>query len=364
MTDLSKIYLELLRAGLWDRPEPFSGSVRLSEILELAQKQGTLPLVCYGIIEGLGNKSHPKLKEQLSAHISKCEEACIASDKVINFVREALEEHDIHPVLLKGQGIGAWYDLFLYRQPGDIDLYVHHQDFDEALEILCPMFPDYDQETDKHVAFHVGGSLVVELHKYTEVLPSRRQNAFYQKISDKGTSEDLVPVLLVGGTVMTPEDTFNVFYIFHHLWEHIQGMGIGMRQLCDWAVMLRTHTDMFDTEALEHWLRRLHLKNVWQVFGCAVVQALGLEPEEIPFYDATKSARGARLLEFILEQGDNREFKHGRSGQSALKHKTGSLKYIFKKFGRMFPIFPWIALKLTVRDCKNGLGKLLKHRSF
>lgn len=354
----SEIYLEFLRAGLWNRPAVVSGSANLGEVLSLARSQNTLPLVGKALLDRLGPKIQPVLKEKLETQVERCAKSHHAANTVIAYVCGELKKEGIDSVLLKGQGIASWYPVPVLRQAGDIDLYV--RDYDRAGEILQKIFPEVQGETDKHKTFHVGGSLELELHKYTEILSSSRQNAVYQKISDEGTSQDLTPVTLEGATVMTPSDTFNAFYIFHHLWHHTRGMGIGMRQLCDWAAFLNAHKGRLDTVKLEKWLKDLHLMEVWQVFGSAAVQALGLDPEAVPFFCRRKSTRGRRLAEYILQQGDNRAFKHGRHDEAVLKHKTGSLKYIFRKFGKMFPIFPSKALQQFVGDVKNGFRKLVK----
>lgn len=354
----SEIYLELLRAGLWNRPAVVSGSVNIADIMAMAQRQVTTPIVCKALLDSFGDRFDSVMKGKLSVPVERCAKAHQAADTVIAYVTGLLEKEGIGSVLLKGQGIASWYPVPVLRQPGDIDLYV--RDYDKASDILMAMFPDYEQETDKHRAFHIGGSLELELHRFTEVLASDRQNAIYQSISDEGTSRDLTPVTLGGEKVMTPSDTFNAFYIFHHLWGHTRGMGIGMRQLCDWSAFLRAHKGVLDTEKLSSWLQSLHLMDVWQVFGAAAVHALGLEPDEVPFYDSRCSARGKRLVDFILIQGDNREFKHGRHGQSALRHKAGSVGYVFWRFWKLFPIFPGLALKQVVGDFKNGFLKLFK----
>lgn len=357
---LNEIYLELLRAGLWNRPAVVSGSANLAELIDAAGRQTTAPTVYRALLDKYGSKLNDQMKEQLENIIARCAKSHETADSVIAFVVGELSREGIASVLLKGQGIASWYPVPTLRQAGDIDLYVN--EYDRACAVLERLFGPMEEENGKHASFHVGGSLEIELHRYTETLPNRKDNDFYKKISDEGTSKNLVPVTLCGAQIMTPEDTFNAFYIFHHLWTHMRAMGIGMRQLCDWAALLRARKGRLDTARLEVWLKELRLLDVWQVFGCTAVEALRLDPSEVPFYDASKASRGHKLLEFILGQGNNSEFKHGRSGESALKHKTGSLRYIHKRLGLMFPIFPGKALSQYFRDVKNGILKIF-HRA-
>ena len=353
-----EIYLELLRAGLWNRPAVVSGSARITEIVELASKQNTLPIVYKAILEGTSVMLQPKTLENMNKVLQRCESSHHAANTVIAYVFSELGKAEITPVLLKGQGIASWYPVNNIRTPGDIDLYV--REFDDSRMILEQLFGPVTEEGTKHVTFHIGGTLDLELHRFTEILPDKKANEYYQSISDEGTSNNLSAVSLDGSMVYTPEDTFNAFYIFHHLWNHVKSMGMGMRQLCDWSMLLNSHQGKLDLPRLEGYLRNMNLMDVWQVFGCAAVQALDLSSEVVPFYDESKAKRGAKLVDFFLAQGDNLDFKHGRGGQSALKHKTGSLQFIHRRLRMMFPIFPGKALLQYVRDVKNGLLKLVK----
>ena len=354
----TEIYLELLRAGLWNRPAVVSGSVKFSEIMGMAARQNTQPTVGKALLDRMGAKLPPQAYDSLLENVRKCEKSHESANQVIGYCFSALKDEGIRPVLLKGQGIASWYPEPTIRQAGDIDIYV--KDFDRAREVMTRLFGAETEVGDKHVTYHVGGTLDIELHRFTETLPNSRQNAEYQRISSSGTSMGLEEVNLDGANVDTPEPTFNAFYIFHHLWHHFKAMGMGMRQLCDWAMFLHSHSDRLDLESLGQWLNYFKLKDVWQVFGCAAVQALDLPPEDVPFYDGSKSKRGAKLVDFFIVQGDNREFKHGRHDQGKVKHKSGTLRFIHRRLRMMFPIFPGKALLQYVGDVKNGVLKLFK----
>ena len=215
------------------------------------------------------------------------------------------------------------------------------------------------EATDKHTEFDLGGGLSLEIHEYTEMLDDARQNAAYQTFSDDGTTNDLVPIVFNGVSVMTPEDTFNTFYIFHHLWHHTIGLGMGLRQVCDWAVFLHTHTGELDTKRLKMYLSELGLMDQWQVYGSLIVQYLGVKADEVPFYDAKKNRRATRLLHYILTEGDNREFKFGRP-EHRTKKKAATLRYIFRKTTRLLPIFPSEAMRYFIHSIHSGLKKARK----
>lgn len=361
--DTYRIYLELLRAGLWDRPACVSERIDIKAVLDLAQKQVTLPTVCRAMLSIPNARLSDKLAEMAEGTLERCAKSHHTANTVIATVCRGLDAAGIRTILLKGQGIASCYPVPEIRQAGDIDLYVREDDYATACGILSSMFGGESGEVaGKHTSYHVGGSLEIELHRVTNNLHPQRINAIYQRISDEGCWGDPVALDIYGTSVLTPSDDFNAFYIFHHLWCHTGTMGIGMRQLCDWTAFLHSRSGRLDSGKIARWLKEMHLTDVWQIFGCAAVSGLGLKPEEVPLYDASKMKRGERLLSYILDQGDNREFKHGRRDQSAAKHKAGSLGYIHKRLFRMLPIFPGQALKLYFRDIRTGIRKLLKRK--
>lgn len=366
-------YLELLRASLWNREATVASPVDWNAVVATAKQQSTFGLISQAALR-LDNSQQPPtaIQQQMQAYLMKTINAHASTNRMIARVCRILQAEGISPVLLKGQGVASYYPLPLLRQCGDIDLYVGVQPFDQACSLLeseayqiakeiggssaVPSFHD----TDKHYSVELGCGLSIELHQYTERLSSPKQDAIYQRISDEGTKDGLIPMSFDGVEVLTPSDTFNSFYIFHHLWHHIIGMGLGQRQLCDWMIFLHTHAGKLDLAKLNEWLLDLQLLDVWQVFGCMIVQHLGLPAEELPFFDENKKSRGDRLLHYMLAEGDNFGFKYGRS-DNAVKRKAATFQYIHRKLWRLLPIFPSIAVRTYFYELGEGVRKILVH---
>ena len=413
MKRVESIYLTLLRAGLWDTKASVEGDVDWKALMVLAKRQSTTALICHAALQLEGDVVPAALQPKMQAFLLKTINAHASMNRAIASIVTRLLEQGIESVLLKGQGVASYYPTPLLRQCGDIDLYV--DDYAAACDSIRTedggqrtedegrkteddgrktedggrktegegrktedggqrtedggrktedggrrtLALSRSEATDKHTEFDLGGGLSLEIHEYTETLDDARQNAAYQTFSDDGTTNDLVPIVFNGVSVMTPEDTFNAFYIFHHLWHHTIGLGMGLRQVCDWAVFLRTHAAQLDTKRLKMYLSELGLMDQWQVYGSLIVQHLGVKADEVPFYDAKKNRRATRLLHYILTEGDNREFKFGRPEQQA-KKKAATLRYIFRKTARLLPIFPGQAMGYFIHSIHSGLKKARK----
>lgn len=388
-------YLQLLRAGLWGEEAAVSAPVDWPAVMALAKQQSTLGLVCQAALqlrpsgsEGAvasspgaeapsptGEKTSPAppaaIRQQMQAHLMKTVNAHASTNRMIARVGRLLQGAGIEPLLLKGQGVASYYPQPLLRQCGDIDLYVGTGNYSLACRLLEQEAPAVAREiggpsatasfhaTDKHFAVELARGLAVELHQYTERLSSPKLDAIYQRISDEGTKDGLIPMSFDGVEVLTPSDTFNSFYIFHHLWHHVIGMGLGQRQLCDWMMFLHTHVGRLDLAKLKEWLLDLQLLDVWQVFGCMIVQHLGLPAEEMPFFDENKKSRGDRLLHYMLAEGDNFGFKYERS-DNAVKRKAATFRYIHRKLWRLLPIFPSIAVRTYWHELGEAARKIIR----
>ena len=398
MKRTESIYLSLLRAGLWDTKAHLEGAIDWKAVLALAYRQSTAGLICHAALQLECGQIPSAIQTQMQAILMKFVNAHAMTNRTIARTVAMLQEKGIHVVLLKGQGVASYYAAPLLRQCGDIDLYV--DDYAVACDSIMTddggrrtedggrrtedggrrtddggrktedggrrtedggrkaLALSRSEATDKHTEFDLGGGLSLEIHEYTETLDDAKKNVMYQTFSDEGTTTGLVPIVFNGISVSTPEDTFNAFYIFHHLWHHTIGLGMGLRQVCDWAVFLRTHAGQLDEERLKHYLKAMNLMDEWQVFGSLVVHCLHLTAEEIPFYSSKNDRRGRRLLHYILNEGDNRDFKFGRSTQRT-KKKAATLRYIFSKTRRLLPIFPRRAMTYFLSGIWSGVKKNL-----
>ena len=339
--------------------------VQWMSVYRISSTQNTRQMVFQYAMQQTSAPIPKHIEEMMLLTLVTGVKAHATANKVLTEIVKVLDIQGIRSVLLKGQGVASYYCTPYLRQCGDIDLYVGEENFDRACDIVGTLARARGERGAKHQTFDFGNNLSVEIHRYTEVLPGRRLNAYYQKISNAGTHEGLVPVHFDGVDVLTPEDTFNAFYIFHHFWCHASGMGMGLRQLCDWASFLHTHIGQLDEERLGKWLKEFNLMRVWKVIGCLAVDRLGLEHSAVPFLPPHRKDRkrlrkaADAFLDIILEEGDNRAFKFGRE-KNTIRHKVGSLAYIFRKFYKLLPIFPWQAVSYLYRNINSGVAKIVR----
>lgn len=162
-------------------------------------------------------------------------------------LQEELARDGFKSSILKGQGVAALYDgeLRLLRQCGDIDIWV-----DGGMEKALR----YCRERFGGVGFDYGHAhppffenVEVELHYRPFSMPSLRLNAKAQKWL--GTPE--IEALLTSGRVTLPSGReitvpaacFNAFFLLQHCYHHMFSVGVGLRQLLDYCLLLRHLTE-------------------------------------------------------------------------------------------------------------------------
>lgn len=252
-----------------------------------------------------------------------------------------LQQQGFKPVLLKGQGNARFYPTPLLRQCGDIDIYIGPKDYRRAQVYFAP-FGDGEKASESSKHYHINyKGVIVELHRIAEKQFVWGTNAEYQLLSKKWL-EDTEPDYVTINGVQTPIPPlqFNALYVFNHLWHHFVLLGVGWRQVCDWAVLLHHAHNRIDKKMLGDQLQRLRLLHPWQCMGWLAVNRLGLPAEEMPFY-SDKVAPKARRIERLMEQEGN--FGKYQKGMSSgkwskwIRKPISFLRHIIR-FTHLIPI--------------------------
>jgi hypothetical protein len=282
-------------------------------------------------------------------------------------VTSILNDEGINSVLLKGQGLARNYPIPELRQCGDIDLYVGDKNVERVYELLKPIATQIDDvssiRTTKHFHLKVG-TVVIEIHRFSDVYSFSALDKIYQNYALAGLTQNLVPLDFSGIIVNTPADDFNAFYIFNHLCHHFISEGVGLRQLCDWMLFLHSHNAHLDLDYLKNVLIRMHMMKSWQVFGCILVDTLGMPMEKFPFYDSKYSLQGKKALNRILQEGNfgqNTAYAKKKDGHY-FENKWFSLKCHVLRFFWMFRLFPRHAIRQLRYIVLRGLTAVWKDK--
>lgn len=368
MTQVQQIYIELLKASIWEKATQLELHIDdLLQITRLAAFQGTGPLVFDQLLK-LRVLSIPEaLRMQMK---QQCMMSIMQQNSMIPLLTQAwkaLEEEQIHPVLLKGFSLAQYYPQPYLRQWGDIDIYVGPSNYHTACGKLRETFPnamhsDKEDEDYKHYNFDFDNT-AIETHRVSMVFAHPIDRKFYAKLEEQclikdGTKKD------VGGLEVTiPEDTFNVFFVFLHAWHHFETTGMNMKQVCDVAVLLHAKRDVLDRERLKEMLTKLHLMEVWQLMMYILVHHLGMQQDECPFYTDGCKNRAELFFERVLTEGNNRAHsKINADGVSYLQRKwlTFQSRIVDSQIVKTYA--PKYARHKFIGDLLHGIERIMANK--
>ena len=370
-------FLALLRAGLWGascETEYFENDDKpdWKGILYLAKTQAVLPLVYDGM---LTLPEHMRLNGpallKLIAYVDRIEGLNQALDEAAAEISSRLETEGIRSVLLKGQGLATLYRIPGHRQCGDIDLYVGEKNYRKAADIIRT-WKDVEAgsaEKEKHIGFRFHG-MELELHRHALSMPgikmAKKSNAWeYNELMNNGLHIRLgMPISKVGPVINTqiekalakeeictdtrtaiiPMPQFNIFYTFCHAFTHFMISGLGLRQLCDIAMLLHQYHSEITPAELESWLKEYKLDKEWKLFIHLIVNHIGLPPEEAVLYDNTYIQLTDKLLDTIIDDGN--------FGQHKSLPDYSHLPIVLKKAGSLLNhhIVLWKRLRFSRRQ--------------
>lgn len=356
-------FFELLRSGLWGTPANetlFCESTNWKELFRLSKEQTVFGLVYDGIIT-LPQSLWPPRTILLNwyAQVNCIETLNRKQNETLVKIYTIYREQGFTPVLLKGQGVATCYRNPLRRNCGDIDLLVGEADYEKVNAYVREKTSKGIHENEKHLSFEFDNQ-EIENHKYALVLFWPLDNQYFQKITRAWFPEKGKTITINNTPIALPPIEYNVVYLLLHAFDHFITSGLGFRQLMDWSRLLYNEHTRINLLELKQTLKRLHIERLWQIFGCVVVNHLGLPADKFPFYKNKYDNIAALIVEHIFSTGNmghhNQSFIQRPDGY--IKNKIFSLRYHIIHQFKIFRISPLLSSKYLFYFFKIGIRQL------
>ncbi len=352
------IFFALLRSGLYGSEIPereLPESIDWEAVLRLARIQTVLGFI---IDAAQRLPRHLRPGPEIAAKMSKTALSLIKTNLVLENAASKLvallKPYGVSGVILKGIGVAHYYPHSQMRHGGDIDFYVGKSQYGKTIQAclkegLISRNPD-PREVHKHFEFHIG-SVMIEVHRLAATLfhPFRKE-AFQDWMVDQLEHSPARRELQIGGeTVVFPSVDFDAIYVFYHAWNHYVIGGVGLRQLCDWAMIFHSRGDEIDRAKLVENIRRFDLTKGWKLFACIAVNHLGVPAEKMPLYDPRYTKKSEQILADILRIGNfgfhSEEF--GRMKKEGFVGKRYALTKVVSMTKRYLALYPYVSWEAT-----------------
>lgn len=223
-----------------------AASVNWDQVVAEANRHAVAALLYPGV------KRLPGVPEGVVARVRNA--AMLSAAKVDDMlggqseVVAALKEHGIPCAVLKGFSVACCYPHPELRVPGDIDLLIGEEKLEAACAAMEKIGYVRDHETAMHVNFH-GKGVSLELHRSASVFPENEKGQYahaymaqaLQHVEQAEIDDNSFPVLSL---------SYQMASLLAHTERHMGEDGIGLRQICDWAVAVHAHREEIGAEEL------------------------------------------------------------------------------------------------------------------
>ena len=258
----------LLQAGLWGIFDEAAASAfplsagEWERVFTLARQQ-TVTGIAFRGLDFLPEEAAPPMgiMAKWMAHADRIEQ----SNRVMNETVARLYGHfasaGVEAVLQKGQGVAAMYPEPLLRECGDIDLYFPgHDGVSDPLAGIDGAVRE--RQPDDSWSYDVDG-IIVEHHTDLLDIQSPRAKRYVKRLIEEKGFEKVVTG--DGVEVLVPAPEVNLLLLSSHILKHAFGVGIGLRQFCDYAVARRYYEGRVNEE---------EMREIWRMTGLEKWQEL------------------------------------------------------------------------------------------
>ncbi|MDI9520810.1 MAG: nucleotidyltransferase family protein [Bacillota bacterium] len=152
-----------------------------------------------------------------------------------------LQERDIPCAVLKGTSVACLYPHPELRVPGDIDILVDAENMKAVRDTLEENHYALVYKSDMHTCFQKR-NILVEVHRRVSVFPDNEQGEFTKKFMlDALRHAQTAQGCVVSFPALT--GVYQLISLLAHMERHLISSGIGLRQLCDWAVTIHAQRE-------------------------------------------------------------------------------------------------------------------------
>ena len=295
-----KVLLQLLAKDLFQSDNIIEWeTVSLKELYEEAKKQ-TVITIAFNALPPEAAKSDPETYEYWRVMSYSIIHYSLENNLANVKLTQLLKSKNIQHCTIKGYASAYYYSNPTLRQMGDIDFLVNGEEFEKAKQILLENgFVEHEHEHNFHIAFKKGKTSY-ELHKTVTTVPPGKEYVLdvLDDIIDKQISASTAC-----GKVIIPSAFHHGVIMLLHMQRHmVDGGGIGLRHLSDWAVFANSISN-------ENWLeifeKKLKSVGLWK-FAMAISKASSIYlkmPEKEWFADGdTELAED--LINAIFDSGN------------------------------------------------------------
>lgn len=352
----------LIRAGLWNK------SIEVNKVFPLSvQEWKDLYKLSYAhTIQGVVFDGITLLPEGLQAPkdiyirwMVTTEKIALQNRKMNSVIAQQyvlFNQENIRPVLLKGQYLASYYINPLRRVCGDVDWWFSNStEFIAANTCMEQIGIQLDYPTSITANYTFQG---VEMDHHQQMIDV--YNPFVQKSIERFIRKELEQtqsLQIDSVAVSTPSPLLGLVQVNMHILKHLLSFGIGLRQLCDAAVLYKGLSKSYNHNDLLSLYKKIGVRKWIQMLHDILCKNLGVEAEYLPGYNAIVPYKSAWMLQDILQSGNfgfhDARFSEAEKGGGRVAVRSRVTKHMWQ----YLPYAPMEALSFPIAHYLDRFGK-------
>jgi hypothetical protein len=267
-----KVLLELVGNALFSKQK----STLVDEEILLSVWQEamvqTVPLIAFSDVSLNHFSTSFRGEVQKNLHGAFQRNVLIAQGHVL--VDRLLHQAGIEYVVMKGLASALYYPDYLMRSMGDVDFLVAKEDFEKADKLFKDNgFVVQKGFDDHHVTYHKNG-VRYELHFEPPGIPKGKNGEILRDYF-KDLLPSAVRVATEFGEVCVPNAFHHGLIVLLHNVHHLTADGMGLRHLCDWAVVVGSMTSQEFSDLYQDKLKTVGLWHFAGIMSFLCTKTLG-----------------------------------------------------------------------------------------
>ena len=332
---MENLFFELLQVAIGNKTSlsTVPSKEEWSFLSQMAQKQSLVGIAFSGV-QKLPVEQRPERSIILNWFVfaTQLQQRNTLTTEVCNLLYQQLQEEGYCSCILKGQANHRYYDNELrnLRACGDIDIWVAPQDKGQkhpvrkvleyymrkcTVESLCYL----------HIELKPIRSVPVEVHLRPSFMNAPIRNRRFQKLFGHGAErfDEIVTIKEVDGVAMpVMKVDYDVIFQLNHLYRHLIDEGVGLRQVLDYYMLLRTWNNEHEMskEMLLSHIKRLGMFRFAKALMYVLQEVFAMPADWMICTPSEKDGRF--LLDEILQSGNFGQYDPRMAHLNVQKGKT------------------------------------------
>lgn len=303
MTKSQKQLLALLSFAMWGTNinENIAPS-EWPEVFEQSKAQAVLPMTLFGATnfqKQIPSDLYAKWRNAVLSSAMRNEKLMRAQDKLLSLMANT----GIPCIILKGSSLSVNYPKSEMRPLGDIDMLIRPEDVEKARSLLRENgFNDPETNHPFHIDFY-GNGIVLELHYAVSTFPDTITGKKTEKIMAQCFESSQLHLL---NDYKFPglSNVHQAINLLLHMERHIVEGGIGLRQLCDWALFVASIPEIEFSKQIIPILESCGLFRFAQALTKTCIDYLNLNPQIAKWAANVSCSTCNTLINEILRTGN------------------------------------------------------------